>query len=165
MLIRQFDYSVEGAIPQLMRRYRSEFVFARHLDIEVDLPGVSSIDDQAVRRAVFSDVVHSNEEPPNLFDGLLSRRKADASDRFVGQFDQPLDRQAEMGAALVVCDRVKLVHDERSRPRKSTSTTLGSQQDIERLWSCDEHMRRLLCHLLPLALRGVPSSHRHANVR
>ena len=73
VLIGQFGYAVERAVPQLMRRYRSEFVFLRHLDGEVDFSGVSGIDDQALGRAVFADVVRPDEESSHLIDGFLSR--------------------------------------------------------------------------------------------
>ena len=69
-----------------------------------------------------------------------------------------------MRAAFVVGHCMKLVNDQRFRPLESASTALGCQEDVERFWSGDEYVRRLLRHLLPLALRSVSGSHRHANV-
>ena len=164
VLAHQVGHAVEGVAPLLVGGDGADLVLG-HLDGQVHLPRVARVDDQAVRLPAGGDVRCADEESPDLLDGPLGRREADAGDRPVGQPAQALDGEAQVGAALVVGDGVQLVEDQGADARQPAPPALGREQDVERLRRGDEHVRGPLRHRLPLGRGGVAGTQADADLR
>ena len=74
----QVSHPVEGVVPLLVGGNGADLVL-RHLDGQVHLTRVARVDDQAVRLPVRGDVHRADEEPADLLDGPLGRRKAECA--------------------------------------------------------------------------------------
>ncbi len=100
----------------------------------------------------------------NFFDRLLRRRQADAR-RAVRQQVEPLKRNREVRAALVIGDRMDFVDDDGLDMAKDDAAAVGGEQDIQRLGRGDQDVRRALQHLAALFGQRVASAHGGANFR
>jgi hypothetical protein len=69
-----------------------------------------------------------------------------------------------MSAALVARHGVDLVYDHGARRSEHAAAALRREQDVERLRSGDEDVRRRLCHPLPVGLRRVTGPHRREDL-
>src|ERR1700751_4685133 len=69
-----------------------------------------------------------------------------------------------MGTALVRRQRMDLVDDDGPRRRQHFAAGVGAEQDVERLRSSDDDMRRGAAHTLALAWRRVAGAHPAADV-
>ena len=146
---------VGGDGPQLL---------VRHVDGQVHFPLVAHVHDGAFRRAVAPEPAGAHQQAGDVLHGLLGGAEADALQRPAGQGVQALQREREVGAALVSGHRVDLVHDDRVRALQHLPAALGGEQDVERLGRGDEDVRRLGDHALPLRGRGVAGAHGRADV-
>ena len=164
VLAHEVGHAVKGVVPLLVGRDGADLVLGQ-LQGQVHLTSVARVDDQAVRLAVGGDVRCADEEPADLIDGPLGRREADAGDRSVCQPAEPLHREAEMRAALVVGYGVELVEDQRADSRQPAPPALRREQDVQRLRGGDEHVGRPLRHGLPLGRGGVAGTQAHADLR
>src|SRR5205085_10364879 len=101
------DAVVNGRV-KLVARDRAELEVG-NLDAQVERPSVSTVDDGAARVAVFVQARAADEKAGHFVDWFLCRGKADARQRAAGHFVEPLERQRQMQAALVLGNRVDLV--------------------------------------------------------
>ena len=92
----------------------------------------------------------ADEEMGDGVDRLLRRGKADALQAIAAERRQPLEREREMGAALVRRDGVDLVDDDRARGREHRAPGLGAEQNVERLRRRHQDVRRAAAHALAL---------------
>ena len=121
----------------------------------------------------------SSQKAGHQLDRVLGRGKADAQRRLRSPPDQgsraqpvfsadqrvqPFQRQRQVGAALVVRNRVDLVHDHRLHRAKIVPALLRGQQNVQRLRRGYENVRRLLQHGAPLRGRCVPGAYRGPDV-
>ena len=95
---------------------------------------------------------------------ILRGREADALQAVAAQSREPLQRQGEMGAALVRRDGVDFVDDHRPGVRQHRAPGLRAEQDVKRFRRRHQDMRRAAAH--PLALGGgrVPGSDPGADI-
>ncbi len=136
----------------LVRRHGPELVVG-DLDREIDLAAMSAVDD------VRHGPPRPDEQPRDRLDRLLRRRQpdphrhapADLGDEPV----EPLERDREVGAALVARHGVDLVDDHRAQLTERGAPLVRGQQDVQRLRRGDEDVRRALRHLRALARRRI----------
>ncbi len=122
---------------------------ARHVDVrrlhgEDELLRLARVDDLHGARGA----VHvTTEEARGLRERLLRGREADALERFfsLSQRLEALERHEEVRSALVVHELVDLVDDDRLDVRERLSS-VGREQEIERLGRRDEDVRRVPQH-------------------
>ena len=101
----------------------------------------------------------------DFFDRLLGGRKPDAHRRAIGQRLQPLQRERQVRAALVVGDGVDFVHDDGLDIAQNRAALFRGQQDVERLGRGDQNVRRPLQHRPPLVHQRVAGADGGANLR
>ena len=70
-----------------------------------------------------------------------------------------------MRAALVVGDRVNLIHDHRLHIPQDGAAFLGGQQNVQRLRCSNQDVRRPLQHRAPFVHERVAGAHRGADLR
>ena len=90
---------------------------------------------RAVRRG-------ADQQVRDRLDRVLRGRQADAGQLVAAQGRQALQRQRQMGAALVRRHGVDLVDDHRPRGRQHRAAGLGAEQDVERFRGRDDDVRR-----------------------
>ena len=112
---------------------RLEFSLGQ-LDREVDGALVARVDDRR-KRAV------AHEQPGDGLDRLLRGRQPDARGRCIAQGFESLERQREMGAALVARDRVDLVDDHRLDRAQRAPPARARHQEVQRLGRGDDEAR------------------------
>ena len=105
-------------------------------------------------------VAGSDQELRHRLDGLLRRRKADAQWPRAGQRRQPLERYGKVAAAFARGNSMNLVDDDGARGRQHDAPGFGAEQDIERLRSGDDDMRRATHHLAAIGGRGIAGPYR-----
>ncbi len=135
----------------------------RHLDGEVARAAVAGVDDAAVRagRALAPG---ADEKARDVLDRLLRRRQAHPQQAVAALRIESLQRQRQMGAALVRGDGVDLVDDDGPRRLQHFAAGLGAEQDVERFGRGDEDVRRPAAHAVALARRRVAGAHPGADV-
>jgi len=94
--------------PELVGRDRPQLLVC-HLDGEREVATVADVDDAARRR--FAAGTRADQQPGHLLDRPLRRREPDALETAAGERVEPFEREREVGAALVGCDRMDLVDD------------------------------------------------------
>ena len=104
------------------------------------------------------------QEMCNLFNRLLCRREANAHRRTMCQGFQPLQRESQVSAALVVGHRMNLVNDHGLNITQDCAALLRGKQDVERLRRRDKNMRRALQHRTPLVHERVAGADSGANL-
>jgi len=113
--------AVIDLLPDLARHHGFERR-GRHFEGEVAVAAVAGVDDAAAGLGAFAD-----EKPRDGLDRLLRRRETDAQQAVVAERGQALERQREMGAALVRRHRVYLIDDHRPRGREHGAAGLRTQ--------------------------------------
>ena len=83
---------------------------------------------------------------------ILRGGEADALQAVAAQRREPLEREREMGAALVRCDGVDLVDDHRPGGLEHRAPGFRAEQDVERFRRRHQDVRRTAPH--PVALGG-----------
>jgi hypothetical protein len=91
----------------------------------------------------------------------VAERPVSAGDEGV----QALERESEMGAALVVGDGVDLVDDDGADSAEVFPALAGGKEDVERFWSGDEDVRRVAEHGGTLFGQGVAGADAGADLR
>ena len=105
-----------------------------------------------------------DQKARDLLDRLLRGRQADAQQAIAAQRREALERQREMGAALVRRERVDLVDDHGPRGRQHRAAGFRAEQDVERFRRGDDDVRRRAAHALALAGRRVAGAHPGADL-
>ena len=147
-------YAVQNQVPLVVGGDGPKLVLGQ-LKCQVHGPGVAGIHDEAVGGAVGGYRPAPHQEPGHLIDGTLGGRQPDACHGALGQGAESLDREAEVGAPLVVRDGVELVQDQSTNTTQVAAAALGGQQDVEGLGRSDEDVGRPLDHGLALAGRRI----------
>ena len=107
----------------------------------------------------------AGQKVSNFFDRLLGGGKANANRRTMRQRFQPLQRQRQMRAALVIRHGVDFIDDHGFDIAQNRAALLRGQQNVKRLRRGDQNMRRPLQHGPPLVHQGVAGADRGANLR
>ncbi len=140
---------VAGDRPQLRRR---------NFHREIQLAAMPDVHDRG------RGTVRTGEEARDLFNRLLRRRQSDARGRRRQQV-QPLQRQRQVRAALVVGDGVDFVHDHRLDVPQDGAAAVGGEQDVQRFRRGHQDVRRPLDHLAPLLHQSVAGADGGADLR
>jgi hypothetical protein len=121
----------------------------------------------------------AGEEAGDQLNGVLRRGEADAlrwlfhphehrtrREAVVAadQSVQPLQREREVRAALVVGDGVNLIHDHGAHAGEVLAALAGGQQQVERLRRGDQDVRRMLEHREALFGQSVSGAHGGADL-
>ena len=78
---------------------------------------------------------------------------------------QPFERERQVRATLIVSDGMDLIDDHGFDIVQDGSASLGRKQDVERLWSGDQNMRRAFQHCPALMHERVSSANGNADFR
>ena len=154
----RFDEGAEAPVdflPDFPRHHRFERRL-RQLQRDVALAGVAGVHDRAFPR---SPPVATTEEARNRLDGPLRRGEADAGDGTAREDIQALEREGEMGAALVAGNGVDLVDDRGLHAFEHGAPALAGEEDVERLRRRHQDVRRLPAHRLARRARRVAGAH------
>ena len=159
----QLGELLEGGIPDRIALGGEEIVDRGH-DLQVELPREPGIHDAGLAPG------GAGEEGQRFLDGPDGGRAADPLGPGSGlprfhQRLQALQREGQVGAALVAQQRVYLVHDDEARLGQGGPETLGGEQDVQRLRRGDEDVRRPAGHGLPLGGERVPGPDGHPDLR
>ena len=130
-----------------------------HFHREIELPFVSDVHNHRRRPAV------SGQEVSNFLDWFLGRGKSDAHRGTIRQSLQPLQRERQVRATLVVRYSVDFVHNNGFDIAQNGATLFRSQQNVERLRCCDQNVWRPLQHGAALMHQRVAGADRGANLR
>ena len=106
----------------------------------------------------------SRQEPRDLLDRLLRRRKPDALQLAPADMIEALERQREVRAAARLQHGVDLVDDHDARGLQHLARALGGQQQVQRLGRRHEDVRRRAQHRRALVLRRVAAAHRRGDL-
>ena len=157
---------VQGLAPNFMGSNGAKFLLGRQFHGQFHVAPAAGVHDHAVRctrvrSAVIRifDVFVAHHETGHFRQGALRGRKPDAGYRLFRQLAQPLYRQHQVGAPLVVGDGVDLVEDQGIDVLESPAPAVRGKQDVQGLGRGDEDVRRALGHSLPLRRRGVAGAH------
>ena len=164
VLADQIGQPVVDLRPDLHRHHRFERRGGWHLDPQIEPPAVPGVHDHAPGGAVRLHVGGADQEAGDLLDRALGGREADAVQIPPDQRLQPLQRQRQVGAALVVRHGVDLVHDHRADVLQHPPPPLAGEQDEQRLRGGDQDVRRPLDHRRPHGRRGIPRAHLGADL-
>ena len=158
----QLGEAVVDLPPDVARHHRFERR-RRDLDGEVARAPVADVDDRALgaRRAIRTG---PDQKARGLLDRLLGGREADPQQAIAAQRREALERQRQMGAALVRGERVDLVDDHGPRGGEHAAAGLRAEQDVEGLGRGDDDVRRRAAHALALAGRGIAGPHPGADL-
>ena len=134
----------------------------RELDRQVELTLVALVHHHAARRSVRKGPSRpaASKESGDRLDRTLGGREADAGRALVAERLEPLEGEGQVRAPLVPRDRVDLVDDHRPDAPQHVATSLGGDQQVERLGRGDEQVRRTLEHRRAILARGVPAAKR-----
>ena len=149
-------------LPHLGRHHGFERS-VRNLEREIARAAVAGIDDGAVGAgaAVRS---RSDQKTRDLLDRLLRGGEADALQPVAAQRRQALERDRQMGAALVGRQCVDLVDDHGPGGRQHGAAGFRAEQDVKRLRRGHHDMRRTTAHAVALAGGRVASTHPGADI-
>ncbi len=162
VVAREFGEPVVDRAPDLVRHHRFQRG-GRDFQRQIARAMMAAIDNAAVAARI-GRRRHTDQEARDLLDRLLRGRQADAQRRRGAELRQALQRQRQMGAALVGGERVDLVDDHRARGRQHGAAGLGAEQDVERFRRGDDDVRRLAAHAVAFARRRVAGAHHGADV-
>jgi hypothetical protein len=124
---------------------------------------VAAVDDGAGR--AFSAVrAHAHQETRHRLDRLLGRREADAQQPVAAERGQPLERQRQMGTALIRRHGVNLVDDHGADGGEHRAPGFRPEQDVERFRRGDDDVRRAAAHAFALARGRIAGPHPGADV-
>jgi hypothetical protein len=162
MLGHQIGDPVVDAAEQLVRGHRAELVVG-HLDGDVELAGPSGVGDVRQRTA------GADQHAGDPLDGALGGAEPDPDRRLAAgrhhQALEPLEREGQVGAALVARHRVDLVDNDRAGAGQRCPALLRGEEDVERLGRGDQDVRRPARHLAALGHRRVAGPDRDPDGR
>ena len=115
-------------------------------------------------RPVGGGAAAADQESRDQLDRLLGRREADALDLPAAEPVEALERERQVGAALVAGDGVDLVDDDGRGAREALPALVGGEQDVERFGRRDEDVGRAAHHRLALARGRVAGPHGDADL-
>ena len=148
MLLDQLYQAVVNFVPHFVGGDGAKLA-CRHFHCKIELAFVSHIHDDRLWAAIAS------QKSGYFFDRLLGCGKSDAHRWTIGKSFQPLQRESQMRPALVVGDCVNFIHDDGLNIAQNGSTSFRSQQDVKRLRSGDQNVRRTLQHRAALVHQRV----------
>src|SRR5690348_811069 len=147
MLAGQVGKPIVDFVPFFVRRDGAEWT-ARNFDGDVELAGVTDFNDLRARSTT------ARQKRSNLFNWFLRSGEADSNRRLGSQGVETLERQRKVRAALVVCNSVDFVHDHRLDGAKVIATLACGKQDVQRLGSRHQNVRRAAEHFAPSVRMG-----------
>ena len=153
VLADQAGEAVIDLRPHLARHHRLERAVG-DLDGEVTRALMAGVDDGRIGRRLAAD-----QEMRDRAHRVLRRRKADAQQPVAAQCREAFERQRQMRAALVRCNRVDFVDDHRSRRRQHLAPGLRAEQHVEQFRRGHQDMRRAPAHAVALGGGGVARAH------
>ena len=106
----------------------------------------------------------AGQEVGDCLDRLLRCGKTNSDGRIMCESLQSLERNCQVGSALVVGDCVDFIHDHRFDITQDGPALFRSQQNVKRFWRRDQDVRRPLQHGAPLRHQGIPSADRGADL-
>ncbi len=122
-----------------------------------------------VKLAAMADVDHgwggasrAGQKVRDLLDRLLRGRQADAG-RPIRQQVEPLQRERQVCAALVIGDGVDFVDDDGLDMAQDGAAAIRGEQNVERLGRGHQDVRRPLEHVAPLFHQRVAGADGGAN--
>ena len=136
---------VVDLLPDLLRGDGLELAAGR-LHGEIDLAPRRHVDDHRIGPA------GARDEPADHFDRLLRRGEADPRNGPADERVQALEGERQMGAALIVGDRVNLVDDDGADRPEDAAALLRREENVQGLGRRHEDVRRPLEH-------GAPRGH------
>ena len=157
MILDQFREAGIDLGPDLVRHHRFEGR-TRHLDGQVAPALMAGVDDRNLRGgpAVRGG---AGQEMGDGLNRILCCGEADPLEPVAAQRRQPLEREREMGAALVRRDGMDFVDDDRAGARQHGAPGFRAEQNVERLRRRHQDMRRAPAHLVALGRRRVAGAH------
>ena len=158
MLLDERRDAIGDLAPELVRRHGAELA-RRHLDLQIQRAPRADLHDDWIWTA------GAGEELRDQLDRLLRRREPDARHGPGRQRVEPLERQREMRAALVVRHRVNLVHDDGADGPENGAALLGREQDVERFRRRDQNVWRAFQHRLACRHQRVARADSRADFR
>ncbi len=142
MLQRQLRQAVVDLAPHFVGGDRTQFRRG-HFDRKIELAPMPDVDDRRHRPPC------SSQEVRNRLDRLLRRRQSNARWLF-RQPVEPLQRNRQMRAALVIGDGVNFIDDDSLDVVQDGAALVGGQQDVQRLGRGHQDVRRTTQHVAPL---------------
>src|SRR5262245_25964754 len=106
------DQLVVNRFPNVLANDGSQ-LFIRNFDAELHLAPVADVNDGAIGHAMTVDLTVADQQTSDIVDRLLRRAQTNALERPSNQSIEPLQRQRQMSAALVLCHCVDLIDDQR----------------------------------------------------
>ncbi len=97
--------------PDVLADDRPQF-FIRHLQAQFHFALMTGIDDGALGRPVGAYFAAAHQQPGDFLHRFLRCAESDSLQRPCRERRKPLHGQSEMGAALILRDRVNLVQDQ-----------------------------------------------------
>ena len=158
MRLDELGEAVVDRFPDLVRHHRLER-HRRHLDGEIARAHMAAVDDRAIGHALRIDMAGADEEARDFLDRLLRGRQADAGQPALAQRLEPLQRQRQMAAALVVGNRMDLVDDHAARAGQHQASGFRAEQQVQRFGRGDENLRRSFQHALAFGCRRIAGAH------
>ena len=135
----QLRQTVVVLLPHFVGHDRAERR-SRYFELEVDGPAMTFVDDGALA----ARGIGPHQKPCDCFDRPLGRGKPDPLQRPLGKLLQPFERQRQMRSAPRADDRVDFVDDDCADGAEQVTAPLSRKQQIQRLGSRDEDVRRPL---------------------
>ena len=158
VLSGQCGNAVVNFVPHFVGRDGTELA-ARNFDGQIQFPPMADLHDDRI------GVSSSTEKLRNKFDGPLRGGKTDAGQRFAGQMIETFEGKSQVRAALVVGHGVDFVDDDGANGFQDFAAFRGGQENVQRLGSSDQDMRRTREHRAALVGESVSGAHGGANVR
>ena len=153
VLRNEFGEARVNLRPGFLRHHRFKRR-TRNLEAQIALAVMPRVDDRDFggRGAVRSGAGEKIGDGANR---ILRGGEADALQAVAAQCREPLQREREMGAALVRRDGVNLVDDHRARSLQHRAPGLRAEQDVERFRRRHQDVGRPAAHAVALGGRGV----------
>jgi hypothetical protein len=162
MRLDQRGEALIDLLPDLGRHHRFERRI-RDFECKVARAAVAGVDDGAVGGHIVGRA-RAEEKARHGLDGLLRGREADAQQSPAAERVEALERQREVGAALVGGERVDLIDDDGAGGREHGATRLRPEQDVERFRRGHHDMRRAAAHAVAFAAAGIARSYPGADL-
>ena len=127
------------------------------LEREVEVALVPAVDDRR-------EVAITDEQARDRLDGTLRRGQPDTRRALLAERFEPFEGEGEVRAALVVCDGVDLVDDDRLRGAHEVAAALARDEQVQRLGRRHDERRRSAQHRRALRRRRVAGADRDGEV-
>ena len=158
MMAGEIGNALVNLVPHFIRRYGAKLA-AGHLDAQIKRPALRDVDDIGQR------LIGSRQELRDELNWLLRGGKANSRGAGSGERVEPLERERQMRAALVVRHGVNLIDDHGLHRAQNLAALARRQQDVERFRSRHQNMRRPAEHRLALMHVRIAGAHGGANFR